>query len=289
MYLAVNKCNPNEITTMLVEQISQSNCQWFALLDRAFDYEGKSLTFASHDEIIYQSKELDGLFDVSPVLIHLDASTQTQLSAQLKKLVQHCSGRPMLSFIQTELSAKELNQQWQNYLWVETQDNDRFLLRFADCRTLAILGQVTPHSIWPGLTKKISQWKIINREGQIESLPIPAKEILPPEKIKLTNAEYSALLELTQVDAIIDWISENMPELAPKEKKMDFYRQVEQACHLASQENVRSFPDQVSLAIAAILSQTKLLDNQVLKFALRQGVSGNDLNRVIVDLMVTID
>lgn len=146
MYFAVDRSQIDKIMQVLVEKITLHQ-QWYALLDSAFDYEKSALPMPINCVRIYQSEELESLTEVSPLLIYLNTADLPVLEQQLQRLLRHCSARPMLSFIQADISADDLSQYWQKYLWVETQENDRFLLRFADTRTLAAFGEAVPLSL----------------------------------------------------------------------------------------------------------------------------------------------
>ena len=284
MYFAVDRSQIDKIMPVLVEKMTLPQ-QWYALLDSAFDYEKLAFPMPINCVRIYQSEELESLAEVSPLLIHLNTADLSVLEQQLQKLLRHCSARPMLSFIQADLFADDLSQFWQNYLWVETQDDDRFLLRFADTRTLAAFGEAVPLSLWPALTQKINQWLIVNREGAIENLLLPVKRTLITEQIKLTQKEYSALIDAAQADSIIDWLAENMSEIVPRRNKFQFYQQVESACLLARRHNLLSFTDQVSLAIASVLSYQQVLAAPELKIALQNGAVGEALNAVLLSTL----
>lgn len=114
---------------------------------------------------------------------------------------------------------------------------------------------------------------------------LPVKLALIPEQIKLTQKEYAALIEAAQADAIIDWLAENMPEIIPRENKLQLYQQVENACLLAQRHDLESFTDQVSLAIASILSNQQVLAAPELKIALQNGAVGEVLNAMLLSIL----
>lgn len=270
-YFAITPCNPSELRFVLADLMAKtdSDLRWLALVDTAFDYEKVALRLAGANETsIYFNGRLEALADVSPKFFELSAANGEPLRKQLGRLLRHCSGRPMLSFICCKLSASDLRERWQNLLEVETADGESYVLRFADTRVLPAVAE--QEVIWSRLSADIDKWWVIGRDGKLAELPkteAPSSDNTP---IKIGHDVLSALLDAGQVDAMADYLREHFPELLSLRDGAGNYKLLSQTLALCAAHGIDATTEQYALAIATLLTEGRLLSDQAFNIWLRE-------------------
>lgn len=231
---------------------------WFALIDRAFDHGRRHFSALPANQYpLYRTGRLQALGMVSPCLIALPVAPNEQLRKFLGKLLFHCRGRPMLSFIQFEQGGKELAEAWQDLLEVETADGQTLLLRFADTRVLPELAEcVKP--LWHRLSHGITAWWIINRSGALTALPSGSSKA-ETGKCSIDEREFSSLLASGLPDALADRLNEHFPDLLANRSGSANYQLLRSGCELAKRHGIGAFPAQMVLSVALLCSDGKLL------------------------------
>jgi hypothetical protein len=237
---------------------AQPDLHWAALVDAAFDYpESDEAPYASGGINCYLLDAYQGLKAAAPWLMPLSLNDLASDDPQspLKKLLRHCRERPMLSFVASRKPSMTLKEDWANLHWITDADNQRMLLRLADTRILPNLPQVLTPEQWAAFTAPLAHWLVINREGQLVTCPLAAKETIASGPIQLTQAQMDALMQAAEADAVIDLLAESMPNIIPADiKKSRFYTLVNDSCQLAQAHQIEAFDDTVSLAVAACLT-----------------------------------
>ncbi|RZL61390.1 MAG: DUF4123 domain-containing protein [Variovorax sp.] len=147
----------------------------YALLDMAFDPELirrlQKLASPNRMESLYAGA-YDGpdLDTVAPQLISLPADDENRLP-MLQRLLKATDGRPMLSFVTTELSTTEFKAHLQHQIEATTPDGKEWMLRFADTRTLHALLSVFSTDQRKRFLAGIDQWIYFDRAGQLVAVP----------------------------------------------------------------------------------------------------------------------
>lgn len=231
---------------------------WYALVDTAFDHEGKMLRVPGNEGLaLYQQGRLGALSGVSPVLYALSTGYADQLQRQLSRFLHHCQGRPMLSFIRSKLRVSDLSKGWQSLLEVETEDKERYLLRFADTRVLPTLaGQ---EKIWKRLAADATAWWTIGRDGQLLDLALPALPERNEDLLQIDNDCLAEVLRAGEVDAMADYMAGYFPELLAVRDGYANYEILEQTLTLCSEQSVFGTTDQYALGVAALFTDGRLL------------------------------
>jgi hypothetical protein len=236
MYFAVDPFIPAEAHDQLRQlAITQpENLRWFALVDRAFDYESPKQAPAPNAMPLYRRFDMESLLKVSPVLVPLEVGPQARFTNQIDALFEHCAGRPMLSFIASTGNAEDIAKAWEDLHFVHTDDGQRFLLRFADTRILNVLPECLTPGHWAALHKVLTCWITVNRRGRLQPLPLKAA---PPKVPKQLSTETLALLlKNSQPDTVISYWNENEPELLPAENRGRFWSFLQAACNQAGED-----------------------------------------------------
>ncbi len=249
-----------------------SAAQWFGLVDGAFDHGTRPLTWHLPTTPIYKTDSPnEGLVQVSPYLVVLPAPGEAEFERHMRQLLRHCSGRPMLSFVASNLDAEALCAQWQRCLTLQMPDDNKpYLVRFADTRVAPALASLPGQQLWLAMTQAVSQWLVVDRTAALLHLPINTVEVAAKTAeasdapIELTHEDLSHLLKCGQADSVINVIEDQLPELLPEQQRSQFHSQVVLSCALAERYAVVSFPDVVALAVAIHLTKGQILNDAAL-------------------------
>jgi hypothetical protein len=262
---AVDPLNVLEVKRDLAQRlvIPPRSGTWCALVDTAFDHGGRSLQWTGRRLSLYSDGPLAGLNAISPQLLPLDIPDQGSLDKQLARLLRHCQGKPMLSFVHTTASPESLFAAWQMVLQVCTDDGQPFVLRFADSRVSPALAASLGAETWTRMTRLLDQWLIINREGQVQDLPTldQATEAVTGDhqSLKLTASELDKLLHFGLPDALINALDEHFSDLLASTKGALLHRRMQAVCALAKEHDIEDFPDLMALAVADLAMDGQLV------------------------------
>lgn len=260
-YFAVTPGDSTGLKLILNEQLAEAaDAQfWYALVDCAFDHGKQPLRLPDSTGFpIYHQGRLEALSPVSPTLFELATQDAKVLQQQLTRLLRHCSGRPMLSFIRSALPANVLREYWQSLLEVETADGDHYLLRFGDTRVLPTLG-ANP-TIWSRLAAHAEAWCVIGREGHAITLAPPDTPEFDDRTLTIDNDCLAALLTACRADAMADYLNTHFPDLlAPRDGAVN-YAILAQVFQLCDKHEIDRASEQQALAVAVLLTDAHLLE-----------------------------
>ncbi|WP_159877613.1 DUF4123 domain-containing protein [Aquitalea denitrificans] len=276
MYFAMDEGNIAEqsqkLETLLKELPDGLYC--YALLDDGFDFKRRKIWQTKASWPLYHLQEWGELREVSPRLLALHPGNQPEL----QQLLRHCKGRPMLSFLTSQLSAPALRDAWQCSLNATTEDGQWYVVRFADTRIAASLPQVLATAAWQRLCEPVEQWLVIDRHSQLRALPMPPKT-LPPDVQDpwlLSTQEFTALMHASQADVLADQLHEGFSDLLPTSGAV-LYGWLQRTADLLAEHYIEDAPEQLTVAVAVCYSQGRLLDDprliQMLKSFVEQRCS----------------
>ena len=287
MYFAVDAASVPDTTAKLVELIQSSpKANWTAVVDRAFDHGHAPYTYPGLSEALYACDELDALAEVSPLLIPLNTRRPESLQSQLWDLVEHCSGRPMLSLVASAKTAKELMSNWQRCVRVVTTDGQKLMLRFTDTRVLPALPEILCKESWAALTHELAAWWYVGRSGSLAQVQPVAADMPPQLPILVDKREFNLLMDWGEPDAVIDAIFTQRPAMLPTTGKAEFFKRIAAVCKFAREKEIEAFPDVVSLGIFDTLVEGKALTNpKLLKLAAERSWQDGQIMEVLTDLI----
>jgi hypothetical protein len=283
MYFASDASHTATVCTALIEKIrAHPERNWLALVDGAFDHGRPGPSLPNEHYPLYDCDGLSDLLGASPFLIVLTAHDEAQLRVELANLVRHRKERPMLSFIGTSASASSINGNFRLFANAMTDDDQEFLLRFADTRVLPGLPDALRQAYWDGMTCLLSDWIVIGRDGTPQALPLNADRAPFKGGFQLSPAEFARLVSNSEPDAVLDAIAESNPEALPEGNRAAIYDKVVASCSFAEKHKVRAFPDLVALAYLALLNDGKgLRDPKLSDMLLRsQWTAGSLINEL---------
>jgi hypothetical protein len=250
---------------------SKPELTWGALIDTAFDY-GREKTVLNFERVIdcYEFPELQSLRAVAPCLIGLFCGRDLDLDVQVTRLIRHCQGRPMLSFVGTTESLEDISAGWRDMHMVSVVDDQQMLLRFADTRVLSYLPQVLTSPQWNAICGPVSHWTYFNRSGCLVSCDIPDSNDRP-RKMSITKEQLERFLDVSHPDTLMALIGESMCDIVPTDSPVsERYRMVLDSYRLAKKFEVEDNADVLSLAVTAYFTKGKSNIDQRLEALLRQ-------------------
>ena len=277
-YFTVSRYDIPQLQEHLLANMSSSgrtDGHWLALFDRAFDDGRKAMNWSAPQWPIYHQGKLADFETIAPTLLQLATDNSETLQQQLLRLLRHCQGRPMLSFLFSRKDPATLRDAWQPLLEVATEDGLNFLLRFADTRTLPAIAEVLWKDVWPHLSDGIDQWLYPDREGNLRALDLPeSKQSLreaPHSPIRITDKALDGLLRQGQPDALAQTLHEHFPDLLPTGDGAMTYKCLTDTCKLAETSGIEAFPELVALAVAILASEDNLLESPDFSAWLKEG------------------
>ena len=277
-YYAVNAFETFALQVQLGAEIDQrtKTGHWLALIDTAFDHGKKIPPWPTTVWPIYHRGKLALMKSVSPVLLALPSADDAGFEKIISRLLNHCRGRPMLSFLHSNKPPQALCESWQSVLEIETESGQPFVLRFADTRTTPAIAAVLSSDVWARLSHGIEDWLCIDREGGLQELPLTDPQGQEPlagetqEIVRISNHALAQLLKLGQPDALADALQEHFPELLVPQQGASMHRRLSATCELAEKNGIEAFPDLMALAVAICSTDGQLLEDPDFKNWLQQ-------------------
>lgn len=277
-YYAVNAFETLALQIQFEAVISQrtETGHWLALIDTAFDHGKKTAPWPTTVWPIYHQGRLALMKSVSPVLLALPSADDAGFEKIISRLLNHCRGRPMLSFLHSNKPPQALCESWQSVLEIETESGQPFVLRFADTRTTPTIAAVLSSDVWARLSHGIEDWLCIDREGSLQALLLPDTQGQGPlagetqEIVRISNHALAQLLKLGQPDALADALQEHFPELLVAGQGALTHQRLSAACEVAEKNDIEAFPDLMALAVAICSTDGQLLEDPDFKNWLQQ-------------------
>ena len=280
-YYAVNPYDVSVLKVRLQAEIQAHDEPglWMALVDTAFDHGNKPPAWLKAAWPVYHQDKLAAMQSVSPVLLELPSVHDAEFEPALARLLTHCCGRPMLSFLRIAQPPQSLREAWQKTLQVVTKDGLSFVLRFADTRTLPSIAAILAHGAWTSLSHGVDQWLSIDREGNLQQLQVAGADAPCPQTVDqlgkisshISDKDLAQLLKQGQADALAGAFEEHFPDLLmPQSQGATMYQQLNAICALAEKHNIEAFPNVMSLAVSVVSSEGALLHDADFEHWLQQ-------------------
>ncbi|MNX66125.1 hypothetical protein D3C86_972080 [compost metagenome] len=243
---------------------SDDAVQWAMLIDDAFDHGKRRFPDTPGQVNLYQAAALEGLATVAPRLVPLQRDEDGQ--RMLRRALQHCSGRPMLSVLACRSSLQHLHMAWDPLHWVQTEDGQALLLRFADTRVLPVLPRVLHPGQWALLVGPLEQWVHVSRDGLPALCEASSVTAGPERQIALTNDQIGALIAAAEPDAMQDYMFEHLPDVMPEgTTPLQCYRWAADTHRLATDHGIDAWADRIALLCAHALTQGDVQGNPALE------------------------
>lgn len=261
MYFAVNPTTSNARAAIMQEATARRDHSpdryFYALIDTAFDEPlGQRLQRQSGSRwrSIYHGTSLAELCDVSPCLLDITAAQEPL--RPFDHLLDRCSGKPMLSFLSSQLDIDDLAVHLRPLIEVITEDELRWPLRFADTRiTPALVDTLDPHQR-RALLEPIGGWYIIGRTGELTSLDTSTTATGAMSKVEqplsISDEQFARLLSASEPDTIIETMTIVAPETLTDKTPGDVFSIVRHHCLIADRHGIHANDDRTRLALLGL-------------------------------------
>lgn len=274
MNFAFNKyaaeLNIDIITALSAEKNVPLNLRHYALVDSAFSSTivpaYKQRIPNAHVLELYSNTGFEQLKDISPCIISMPDEIALRAKA-IKTLLTHANGKPMLSFLSSQMEAAPLKNHLQSILEIETSDGQHLVLRFADTRILPVLIEVLDSDQRQAALGPIDNWLVINRMGRLQTLHLKKNDIqhnpnsaLPLQfsRLQLSDKQFAAMLNAAEPDAIIEQLWKIVPEHCLRFSGGELHQFINHQLFLAKSFTVEGVQDQIAYCVAAFNTHGKL-------------------------------
>jgi len=241
---------------------AKQHLDWFALLDTAFDHEKPGFPLPQEAVNCFEGNVfLDDMKHVAPVLIPVPHALAPE---RIPLLIEHRGNRPMLSFIGAEkgVSAGEIAKQWKSLHFIYPEDGERYMLRFADTRTLPNLPRFLSVLQWQAFHQNIAEWHIIGRQGKPEEILLEKTDKRPPFKLSLTEKQFAKMVELDEPDVALSSINRAELDIIPENMTgFCLYDLICRSLEKTAEHGITHWSDKVSLIILAIEMNGEILED----------------------------
>ncbi|MES3025717.1 MAG: DUF4123 domain-containing protein [Pseudomonadota bacterium] len=131
---------------------------------------------------------------VSPFLLRFEGS-----SGRLPKLLNKCSGWPMVSAIETTENIANLTERLSAWCIVEA-DDQRFNFRFPDTRRLPAIFNALTVNQRAQLAGPATRWSYMARDGEWAELDLPVTYCRPADRATLDAQQFATLVSDSETD-----------------------------------------------------------------------------------------
>lgn len=170
---------------------------------------------------------------VSPFLLPYDAA-----SHGLGKVLELCSGSPMLSAIETEETLAQLAERLAAWCVIYS-DGQRFNFRFPDTRRLPGIFSALHPDQRAQLAGPARRWSYIDRQGDWKELPVPMLDSpVAKDTPELDDEQFGAMVNDNEPDSMLVRISRR--QHLPDRKPSYLYATISQALRVAQTQALES-------------------------------------------------
>lgn len=283
VYVAMDKGDVHEMAAQVLgafDEVTQTRGEpinLFALLDTAFDAKSAPFAQRSESEALYCEGRWAPLERASPIVISVRRQPAEHVQREVIRLVRHCNGRPMLSFIATSLATRDLAVHLRQFMAPRIEGMEATLLRFADTRVSTVLPACLSKEHWEALSAPLSRWWVFERHSELRALPVVTDDRQQSERpegqmrFELAQLELTRLMDAGLPDALVHTMSEQLPDFLPESHKAAFFENMELVARSCKAYGIDAYPDQYALAVLVATNEVSVLHRADVKELLASG------------------
>lgn len=196
---------------------------------------------------------LQAFGEVAPHLIVINHGAASR-QEQIKQLLQLTTGTPALSWLHSIYPEQALQMLFGYLAKAQIQGRPKPVhIRFADARILpGLLQALHPHQ-QRRVIDIVQDWRWFDRGGQWQALPIEHEssdvaDIDSEAYLHLGKSQFDRLLKNAEADGAFQRLTQQCPELIPKQERADFHRSIEKFLATADDLHI-TFEDDRSLFV----------------------------------------
>lgn len=141
--------------------------------------------------------------DVSPVVVDIARAIEESRVPMMMEMLNAQHPQLGVSFIESNLSLKELMAHLRKFIYVRTNSGTELTLRFADGAILPALASILTPEQWALITGSFKSWKIHDRDGHLLSLPIGNSNATPKLPLVLSTSQVKELKDSMAPDQLL--------------------------------------------------------------------------------------
>jgi hypothetical protein len=141
--------------------------------------------------------------EVSPVVVDIARAIEESRISTMMKMLNARKPQLGVSFIETNLTLKEMVAHWRQFIYVRTDSGSELTLRFADGAVLPVLASVLTPEQWTSITGPFNSWKIHDRDGKLIALPIGAASSTSTLPLTLSSSQLKMLKDSMAADQLL--------------------------------------------------------------------------------------
>lgn len=141
--------------------------------------------------------------DVTPVVVDIASAIDESRISIMMKMINARHPQLGVSFIESNLSLKEVVAHLRKFIYVRTSSGSELTLRFADGAVLPALASTLTPEQWTLITAPFKSWKIHDRDGKLTSLPIGAANSGCPLPLILSAKQLKILKDSMAADQLL--------------------------------------------------------------------------------------
>ena len=189
---------------------------------------------------LYDGMSLQEFGHAAPHLLALP-DEPSELDDCLKNTSGACSGKPMLSFMASCLSADSLRSHLSPYLVARTEDGTEWPIRWADTRVLPGLLDALDAKQRAHLLSPLYTWWSIDRQGTLGAWTGTADPSPAPadfDALPLSDGVFAHLVDLGEADAILANIHDVQPDVVQQHRPSECHARVVKHFLIADQHGI---------------------------------------------------
>jgi hypothetical protein len=165
----------------------------------------------------------------------------------------------MLSIVASLKPLAALVETWTPLHWLyssEPDDKQRFVLRFADTRTLPLLPALLSPSDWHALRGPLEFWLAVDRAGALVALPAAPEGTQASKRIAVDAKTLGKMVDQAMPDTLLQHMVERaFDDIDPQQPRLEIFKWMQDANALATENRINNMDDVGALAYCALLSE----------------------------------
>ena len=239
-----------------VKEVGSGLTSWLlvdaALLDRrqlAWAVAASGL----HTVSTLRGSRLEAFGDSAPHMIAM-LGDPLAVSRGLERLVAIDRTAPAFSAFASSSSVDELQRLFRYLGDARIDDDLDVYCRFADTRVLPSLLAVQTLKQAEHIGRSISVWKWFSRCEDVDQWVCPGPSPQPDlgDRIQLSAAQFDALLNASEADALFTMLLDGTPELVPQAQRGNFHKRLCLFINTAATYRVTAARDQLQFAVLSL-------------------------------------
>jgi len=232
---------------------------------------------------LYEGTRLQEFGTAAPQLLVLPDDLPEQ-DDYLQKATDACSGKPMLSFMASCLSADSLQNHLAPYLVARTADGIEWPIRWGDTRGLPGLIDALDVKLRTHLLSPLYAWWSIDRRGRFVARAGTADPTPPPagfDALPISDAIFARLVDQGEADAILASIHDIQPDVLKQRAPAECHALVGKHMLIADQHGISAAGARQHFCTLSLVLADDFTRHPAMAILLQRTLQGGDYAKEI--------